>query len=117
MRVTTKKGTDMGSKVTLIVEIDRRGKRLVVEKKMDIWIVEDAIRDIDLPDGTADGFSRYLCSDVATIEATMKARHEIAKSLTTAILDALGAGDKRMGYPQASNVRANRPAAPADGPG
>jgi len=94
----------MGSKVTLIVELDRRGQRVAVEKEMDIWVVENAIRAIDLPDGTADGFSRYLCSDVATIEATLKARHEIAKSLTAAILDALQAGDKRMGYPQASNV-------------
>lgn len=76
----------MGSKVKLIIEIDRRGQRVAVEKEMDIWIVEDAIRAIDLPDGT--------------VEATIKARNEIARSLTTAILDALQAGDKRMGYPQ-----------------
>lgn len=100
----------MGSKVKLIVEIDRRGQRVAVEKEMDIWIVEDAIRAIDLPDGTADGFTRYLCSGVATIEATIKARNEIARSLTTAILDALQAGDKRMGYPQASNVQVQRQA-------
>ena len=101
----------MGSKVKLIVEIDRRGQRVAVEKEMDIWIVEDAIRAIDLPDGTADGFTRYMCSDFATVEATIKARNEIARSLTTAILDALQAGDKRMGYPQASNVELRGPEA------
>jgi hypothetical protein len=94
----------MSAKVTLIVEIDRYGRRVAVEQGMDLWIVEDAIRHIDLPDGTADGFGRYLCSDTVTIEATMKSRREIAAVLTNAIIKALGAGDTRMGYSQKGTV-------------
>ncbi|XVJ69848.1 MAG: hypothetical protein HEQ39_09490 [Rhizobacter sp.] len=90
----------MSAKVTLIVEIDRYGRRIAVDQEMDMWIVEDAIRHIDLPDGTADGFGRYLCTDPLTIEKTMKSRHEIASVLTNTIIKALGAGDTRMGYQQ-----------------
>lgn len=90
----------MGSTVTLEVTLNRQGERFVCSKEMDIWLVEDAVMEIDLPDGTTDGFTRFLCSNPMRIEKTMKSRHEIAKHLTQAIIDALGAGDKRMGYPQ-----------------
>ena len=80
----------MGSKVMVSVQLDRQGRSAVVEEVMPIWVVEKAFRPIDLPDGTADGFSRFLCSDVVMVEETMKARQEIAQHLTKALLDAMG---------------------------
>lgn len=94
----------MGSKVTVMVDLDRSGRLVAVSMEMPIWIVEDGFRGIDHPDPDAGVFSRMMCSDTVTIEATMKARHEIAQALTKALLDAMGAGDTRMGYPQASNA-------------
>lgn len=90
----------MGSTVTVSVRLDRRGNEVCVIKEMSNWIVEDAFKSIDLPDFGAAGFDMFLCSDTVMVEATMKARNEIAKDLTRTLLDAMGAGDTRMGYPK-----------------
>jgi hypothetical protein len=95
----------MGSKVTVYIDLDRGGQQICVTQEMPIWIIEDAIRDIDFPCVDADAFGRFLCIDAVTVEATMKARHEIATALTKALLDAMGAGDKRMGYPKSSSQK------------
>ncbi len=80
-----------------------------MSKEIEPWIVENAFVPIDRPSEDADGLARMLCGDTVTIAATMKARGEIAKALagalTDALLDAMGASDTRMGYPQAPNVK------------
>ena len=95
--------------VTVIVELNRGGDRVAVSREMDDWIVENTFAPLDLPSPGAGGFSRMLCTDTATIQATMKARNQIAKGLseriTEALLAMMGARDTEMGYPPNKNAR------------
>lgn len=99
----------MGSVVTVIVELNRGGDRVLVSREMDVWIVENAFVPLGLPSLGADSFSKMLCTDAATIQATMKSRSRIAKGLseriTEALLAAMGAGDTEMGYPLNKNAK------------
>lgn len=89
----------MGSKVTLIVALNREGRELAISRTLDTWLVENAFRPVDRPKAGVDVFSKMMCDSPVIIEATMRDRKTIAKLLTDAILDAMGAKDTEMGYP------------------
>jgi hypothetical protein len=93
-----------GSTVTVIIELSRGGPRVQVTKSLERWVVEDTFAQLDVPDVNASGLSRMLCTHPDIIQRTMKSRNEIAKLLTdellAALLDAMNAGDTRMGYPR-----------------
>jgi hypothetical protein len=94
----------MGSTITVTILMSQFGERIVAQQELPRWIVEQTFCPIDLPDPSISDVAAILCESSVKIESVMKTRNEIAErlsqTLTKLLLDAMGAKDTRMGYPQ-----------------
>jgi len=90
----------MGAQIRLSVQVMDRPSchDIYMAITLERSLVEEAFTPIDLPDRTADGFERAICTPTHKILKVNMKREEVAKMLTDKIIGIMESNDTIMGY-------------------